>query len=56
MPVMDENRPAYSLKALGTAGAALRLPGRGSFPDVDDHLVEARARIVSKAGTNSAGI
>lgn len=37
---MDENRPAYSLKSLGTEGAALRLPGRGSFPDVDDHLVE----------------
>ncbi len=37
---MDESRPAYGLKALGTAGAALRLPGRGAFPDVDDHLVE----------------
>ncbi len=37
---MDENRPAYSLKALGSAGAALRLPGRSTFPDVDDHLVE----------------
>jgi Putative restriction endonuclease len=36
---MDENRPAYSLKALGSAGSALRLPGRVSFPDVEDHLV-----------------
>lgn len=39
---MDENRRAYSLKAPGTdgSGSAMRLPGRGSFPDVDDHLVE----------------
>lgn len=38
---MDENRSPYSLKALGTAGAALRLPGRSAWPGVDDHLVEA---------------
>ena len=39
---MDENRPAFSLKAPGSSGSepALRLPGRGRFPDVDDHLVE----------------
>jgi hypothetical protein len=42
MPAMDENRTRYSLKAPGRGGAspALRLPGRGSFPRVDDHLVE----------------
>jgi len=39
---MDENRPPYSLKAPGSpgSGAPRHLPGRGSFPDVDDHLVE----------------
>ena len=39
---MDENRRAYSLKAPGPdgSGSAMRLPGRGSFPNVDDHLVE----------------
>jgi len=39
---MDEKRAAYSLRAPGYPGksAALRLPGRGSFPEVDDHLVE----------------
>ncbi len=39
---MDENRPPYSLKAPGPpgAGSPRRLPGRGSFPDVDDHLVQ----------------
>ncbi|HEV2856103.1 MAG TPA: hypothetical protein VHC97_25165 [Thermoanaerobaculia bacterium] len=37
---MDENRPPYSLKALGTAGAPLRLPGRGAWPGLDDRLVE----------------
>jgi hypothetical protein len=38
---MDDDR-AYSLRAPGRdgSGAALRLPGRGSFPGVDDHLVE----------------
>jgi len=42
MPPMDENRTRYSLKAPGRGGAspAQRLPGRGSFPRVDDHLVE----------------
>jgi Putative restriction endonuclease len=40
---MDENRRGYNLKALGPSGAGspMRLPGRGSFPRVDDHLVEA---------------
>ncbi|MEP7009742.1 MAG: hypothetical protein ABJC13_05410 [Acidobacteriota bacterium] len=39
---MDENRRAYSFKAPGPdgSGSAMRLPGRGSFPNVDDHLVE----------------
>ena len=39
---MDEKRAAYSLKAPGRVVSApsLRLPGRGGFPDVDDHLVE----------------
>ncbi len=37
---MDENRPPYSLKAPGASGSPRHLPGRGSFPDVDDHLVE----------------
>ncbi|HEX4497740.1 MAG TPA: hypothetical protein VIE43_18850 [Thermoanaerobaculia bacterium] len=40
---MDENRRGYSLKAPGapTGGAPRHLPGRGSFPRVDDRLVEA---------------
>ncbi len=39
---MDENRPAFRLKAPGSSdsGPALRLPGRSSFPAVDDHLVQ----------------
>lgn len=39
---MDENRRTYSLKAPGSPGSSssMRLPGRGSFPGVDDHLVE----------------
>lgn len=39
---MDENRRAYSLKAPGPdgSGSSMRLPGRGSFPNVDDHLIE----------------
>ena len=39
---MDENRRGYDLKAPGpTGGGSPRhLPGRGSFPRVDDHLVE----------------
>ncbi len=42
MPAMDEKRAGYSLRAPGSSGksVALRLPGRGSFPGVDDHLVE----------------
>jgi hypothetical protein len=42
MLAMDENRTRYSLKAPGRGGdsPSLRLPGRGSFPRVDDHLVE----------------
>jgi Putative restriction endonuclease len=40
---MDENRSGYNLKAPGPSGAgsSMRLPGRGPFPRVDDHLVEA---------------
>jgi hypothetical protein len=39
---MDEKRAAYSLNAPGrvVSTPSLRLPGRGPFPDVDDHLVE----------------
>ena len=37
---MDEHRPVYSLKAPGRSGHSLHLPGRGSFPPVDEHLVE----------------
>ncbi len=42
---MDENRRAYSLKAPGPGGpgSSMRLPGRGSFPDVDDRLVVPEA-------------
>jgi hypothetical protein len=38
---MDEKRSGYSLQAPGSAGSrpAVHLPGRGSFPRVDDHLV-----------------
>ena len=40
---MDENRPVYSLKAPSSVDTTLprQLPGRGSFPGVEDHLVEA---------------
>ena len=39
---MDEKRVPYSLKAPGTRGpgSSLQLPGRGSFPAIDDRLVE----------------
>lgn len=39
---MDENRPPYHLKAPGPSGSggSMRLPGRGSFPGLDDRLVE----------------
>ncbi len=39
---MDENRPAFRLKAPGAldSSPALRLPSRDFFPRVDDHLVE----------------
>ena len=37
---MDEDRPAYNLKAPGASGHSVHLPGRGSFPPVDEHLVE----------------
>jgi hypothetical protein len=40
MSSMDEHRPAYRLKAPGSSGSPLRLPGHGPFPGVDDHLVE----------------
>lgn len=42
MSRMDENRPAYRLKAPGSrdASSAMRLPGRSAFPRVDDHLVK----------------
>jgi hypothetical protein len=37
---MDEKRSGLSLKAPGSSAGAFHLPGRGSFPLVDDHLVE----------------
>ncbi|MBW8873739.1 MAG: Uma2 family endonuclease [Acidobacteria bacterium] len=37
---MDEKHSDYSLKAPGSSGAPRHLPGRGSFPRVDDHLVQ----------------
>jgi len=39
---MDENHTGYNLKAPGRegSGSSLRLPGRGPFPPVDEHLVE----------------
>jgi hypothetical protein len=39
---MDEKRSSYSLRAPGSPArsVALRLPGHGAFPGVDDHLVE----------------
>jgi len=39
---MDEKRATYRVQAPGSPGrtVALRLPGRGPFPAVDDHLVE----------------
>src|SRR5215208_5132378 len=39
MPKMDENRAPYHVKAPGSSGSSVHLPGRGSFPRVDDHLV-----------------
>jgi hypothetical protein len=36
---MDEKHSGYSLKAPGASSAPRHLPGRGSFPRVDDHLV-----------------
>src|SRR5947209_15598466 len=40
MSRMDEKHSGYSLKAPGPSGAPLHLPSRGSFPRVDDHLVQ----------------
>ncbi len=39
--VMDRKPSAYSLKAPGRTGAGMSLPGRGPFPRVDAHLVQA---------------
>jgi len=39
LPKVDEKRSGYSLKAPGASGGSMYLPGRGSFPRVDDHLV-----------------
>jgi hypothetical protein len=43
MTAMEGKLAGYSLKAPGRSGsgAPLHLPGRGSFPRVDDHLVQA---------------
>ncbi len=42
MPRMDHRHASYSLKAPGHPGSGLpkHLPGRGDFPQVDDHLVQ----------------
>jgi hypothetical protein len=40
MMAMGEDRPAYDLKAPGAPGHSLHLPGRGSFPPLDERLVE----------------
>ncbi len=42
MSQMENPRRVYSLKAPGHpgSGSSMRLPGRGSFPGVDDHLVQ----------------
>jgi hypothetical protein len=37
---MGEDRPAYSLKAPGATARSLHLPGRDSFPPLDERLVE----------------
>lgn len=39
MSKVDENRAPYHLKAPGSSGSSVHLPGRGSFPRIDDHLV-----------------
>lgn len=39
MSRVDKKRSGYSLKAPGASGTSMHLPGRGSFPRVDDHLV-----------------
>lgn len=39
MAWMDEKHSGYSLKAPGASSGPRHLPGRGSFPRVDDHLV-----------------
>lgn len=43
MSPMDEKRTGFSLKAPGSSGpgSSLRLPGRGSFPSIEDRLVVA---------------
>jgi hypothetical protein len=38
---MDGHRPTYDLKAPGASGPSVRLPGRSSFPPIDEHLVNA---------------
>ena len=40
MSPMDEKRSGVSLKAPAGSGGTFHLPGRSSFPSVDDHLVE----------------
>jgi Putative restriction endonuclease len=40
MSPMDEKRAGLSLKAPARSGGSFHLPGRGSVPLVDDHLVE----------------
>ena len=37
---MDEDRPGYNLKAPGASDHSVHLPGQGSLPPIDEHLVE----------------
>ena len=40
MSGMNGDRPPYDLKAPGASGHSQRMPGRHSFPPLDEHLVE----------------
>lgn len=43
MPDMGGSRHPYDLKAPGASGQPISLPGRRSFPPLDEHLVEPEA-------------
>jgi hypothetical protein len=40
MTAMDEHRAPFRLQAPARGGSSLRLPGRDSFPSLEDHLVQ----------------